>query len=197
MADIKAYRPSANSMSIGQVLMEPYTCEKARVIVKEMTDQLVLDLVDKRLVTSQVVLHVGYDGGAVSQTGYHGEMTTDWYGRKVPKSAHGSARLDNPTSSTRLITEAMMGIFDRVVDPSLQVRRIYVIAAQVIPEEKVEGVQLNLFEEPVDTDKERSRQEAILAIRRKFGKNAILKGMNFEEGATGRERNQQIGGHKA
>lgn len=197
MADIKAYRPSANSMSIGQVLMEPYTCEKARVIVKEMTDQLVLDLVDKRLVTSQVVLHVGYDGGAASQAGYHGEMTTDWYGRKVPKSAHGSARLDNPTSSTQLITQAMMETFDRVVDPSLKVRRIYVVAAQVIPEEKVEGVQLNLFEEPVDTDKERSRQEAILAIRRKFGKNAILKGTNFEEGATGRERNQQIGGHKA
>ena len=191
MADIKKYRPSANSMSIGQVLMEPYDHEKARLIVKEMTDQLVLDLVDKRLVTSQVVLHVG------SQDGYQGEMTTDWYGRKVPKSAHGSARLDNPTSSTTLITKAMMEIYDRVTDPSLKVRRIYVIAAQVIPEEKVEGIQLGLFEEPVDTERERSRQEAILAIRRKFGKNAILKGMNFEDGATARDRNQQIGGHKA
>ena len=197
MADIKKYRPSANSMSIGQVLMEPYDHEKARLIVKEMTDQLVLDLVDKRLVTSQVVLHVGYDGGAASQDGYQGEMTTDWYGRKVPKSAHGSARLDNPTSSTTLITKAMMEIYDRVTDPSLKVRRIYVIAAQVIPEEKVEGIQLGLFEEPVDTERERSRQEAILAIRRKFGKNAILKGMNFEDGATARDRNQQIGGHKA
>lgn len=197
MADIKKYRPSANSMSIGQVLMEPYDHEKARLIVKEMTDQLVLDLVDKRLVTSQVVLHVGYDGSAASQDGYQGEMTTDWYGRKVPKSAHGSARLDNPTSSTTLITKAMMEIYDRVTDPSLKVRRIYVIAAQVIPEEKVEGIQLGLFEEPVDTERERSRQEAILAIRRKFGKNAILKGMNFEDGATARDRNQQIGGHKA
>ncbi len=197
MADIKKYRPSANSMSIGQVLMEPYDHEKARLIVKEMTDQLVLDLVDKRLVTSQVVLHVGYDGGAASQDGYQGEMTTDWYGRKVPKSAHGSARLDNPTSSTTLISKAMMEIYDRVTDPSLKVRRIYVIAAQVIPEEKVEGIQLGLFEEPVDTERERSRQEAILAIRRKFGKNAILKGMNFEDGATARDRNQQIGGHKA
>ena len=183
MADIKKYRPSANSMSIGQVLMEPYDHEKARLIVKEMTDQLVLDL--------------GYDGGAASQDGYQGEMTTDWYGRKVPKSAHGSARLDNPTSSTTLITKAMMEIYDRVTDPSLKVRRIYVIAAQVIPEEKVEGIQLGLFEEPVDTERERSRQEAILAIRRKFGKNAILKGMNFEDGATARDRNQQIGGHKA
>ena len=197
LADIKKYRPSANSMSIGQVLMEPYDHEKARLIIKEMTDQLVLDLVDKRLVTSQVVLHVGYDRSSLEAPGYHGEVTTDWYGRKVPKSAHGSARLDNPTSSTSLITKAMMEIYDRVADPSLKVRRIYVIAAQVIPEEKVEGIQLGLFEEPVDTERERSRQEAILAIRRKFGKNAILKGMNFEDGATARDRNQQIGGHKA
>ena len=201
MADIKAYRPAANSMSVGQVLAEPYPFDKARLIVREMTDQLVLDLVEKGLVTDQIVLSVGYDAGAVKQQtsgGYRGAVVDDWYGRPVPKPAHGSANLPRPSSSTRLITDKMMELFDRIVEPTLQVRRIYVVAAHVVDEKQLDGVQLDLFEEPAEDERrERSRQEAILAIRRKFGKNAILKGMNFEEGATARERNQQIGGHKA
>ena len=201
MADIKAYRPAANSLSVGQVLAEPYPFDKARLIVREMTDQLVLDLVEKGLVTDQIVLSVGYDAGAVKQQtsgGYRGAVVDDWYGRPVPKPAHGSANLPRPSSSTRLITYKMMELFDRIVEPTLQVRRIYVVAAHVVDEKQLDGVQLDLFEEPAEDERrERSRQEAILAIRRKFGKNAILKGMNFEEGATARERNQQIGGHKA
>ena len=201
MADIKAYRPAANSLSVGQVLAEPYPFDKARLIVREMTDQLVLDLVEKGLVTDQLVLSVGYDSGAVRQAGsggYRGAVVDDWYGRPVPKPAHGSAHLPRPSSSTRLITDTMMELFDRIVEPALQVRRVYVVAAHVVDEKQLDGVQLDLFEEPAEApERERSRQEAILAIRRKFGKNAILKGMNFEEGATARERNQQIGGHKA
>lgn len=197
MADIKAYRPSANSLSSGQVLPEAYSAEKARLVVKEMTDLLVLDLVEKRLVTDQMVLSLGYDISNLENRNHDFEEDTDWYGRRVPKGAHGSVNLDNPTSSTILITKAVMELFDRIVDPALSVRRIYVVAAHVIDEAKVGGIQLGLFEEPVDTERERNRQEAILAIRRKFGKNAILKGMNFEEGATTRERNNQIGGHKA
>lgn len=214
MADIKAYRPSANSLSIGQVLSSPYPFDKAKLIVREMTDQLVLDLVDKGLVTDQLTLSVGYDtsnaaeaphemmgGYRRAKTGpdsYQGPISTDWYGRPVPKPAHGSANLPRPTSSTRLITDAMMELFDRIVAPDLSVRRVYVVAARVVREDSLDGVQLDLFEEPAeDASRERSRQEAILAIRRKFGKNAILKGMNFDEGATARERNEQIGGHKA
>ena len=193
MADIKAYRPSANSLSIGQVLSAPYPFEKARLIVREMTDQLVLDLVDKGLVTDQIILSVGYDTVDAQQA-----TATDWYGRPVPKPAHGSANLPRPTSSTRLITDAMMELFDRIVAPDLSVRRVYVVAARVVREDSLDGVQLDLFDEPAeDESRERSRQEAILAIRKKFGKNAILKGMNFDDGATARERNAQIGGHKA
>ncbi|MBR6183164.1 MAG: DNA methylase [Bacteroidales bacterium] len=214
MADIKAYRPSANSLSIGQVLSAPYPYDKAKLIVREMTDQLVLDLVDKGLVTDQLTLSVGYDtsnaaeaphevlgGYRRTKTGpdsYQGPISTDWYGRPVPKPAHGSTNLPRPTSSTRLVTDAMMELFDRIVAPDLSVRRVYVVAAHVVREDSLDGVQLDLFEEPAeDASRERSRQEAILAIRRKFGKNAILKGMNFDEGATARERNEQIGGHKA
>lgn len=198
MADIKAYRPSANSLGSGQVLMEPYDYGKARLIVKEMTDQLALDLVEKRLVTDQLVLAIGYDTVSLSSEDFKGEVKTDWYGRKVPKSAHGSINLDNPTSSTRSLTRAMMQLYDRIADPALMVRRIGITAAHVVDESKVEGVQLQLFEKEEEPDeRERSRQEAILEIRRKFGKNAILKGMDFEEGATTRDRNKQIGGHKA
>lgn len=202
MADIKAYRPAANSLSSGQVLAEPYTFAKARVVVREMTEQLVLDLVDKGLVTDQMILSIGYDTGSLSAPGhsaaYAGPVAADWYGRPVPKPAHGSINLPRPSSSTRLITDAVMELFDRIVAPGLLVRRMYVVAAHVVDEKSVPGIQLDLFEEPLeDEGRERSRQEAILSIRRKFGKNAILTGTNFEEGATGRERNRQIGGHKA
>ena len=216
MADIKAYRPSANSLSIGQVLSSPYPFDKAKLIVREMTDQLVLDLVEKGLVTDQLMLSVGYDTSNLTPSPTEGaplsgdaaaspygtdsqiDVTKDWYGRPVPKPAHGSANLPRPTSSTNLIIDAMMELFDRIVAPDLCVRRVYVVAARVVREDSLDGVQLDLFDEPAeDESRERSRQEAILAIRKKFGKNAILKGMNFDDGATARERNAQIGGHKA
>jgi DNA polymerase V len=195
MAAIKAYRPSANSLSSGQVLSSPYTFEKGRIIVREMTDSLVLDLVEKRLVTDQMVLHIGYDTESLSAD-YQGDVEADWYGRNVPKPAHGSVNLGRQTSSTTLIADAVMDLYDRIVDRRLFIRRVYVVANHVIDESKVEGVQLDLFEETDDSGRERSRQEAILAIRRKFGKNAILSGIDFEDGATSRERNNQIGGHR-
>ena len=190
MADIKSYRPGASSLSSGQVLMEPYSLEKARTIVREMTDLLSLDLVDKRLVTTQLVLHVGYEAGEGK-----GPIVKDWYGRPTPKPAHGSINLPFATSATSILLRYMMELFDRIVDRSLFVRRVYVVASQVTREEDSDGVQLSLFDENTDTSRERKQQEAILEIRRKFGKNAILKGMNFEEGATTRDRNRQIGGH--
>jgi DNA polymerase V len=194
MAAIKAYRPSANSLSSGQVLSGPYPFDKGRIIVREMTDSLVLDLVEKRLVTDQMVLHIGYDTESLSAD-YQGDVEADWYGRNVPKPAHGSVNLGRQTSSTTLIADAVMDLYDRIVDRRLFIRRVYVVANHVIDESKVEGIQLDLFEEPVDTDRERNRQEAIIAIRRKYGKNAILTGIDFEEGATARDRNNQIGGH--
>ena len=190
MADIKRYKPSASSLSSGQVLMEPYSFEKARLIVREMTDSLSLDLVEKRLVTAQLVLHVGYEAGKGT-----GPMVKDWYGRPTPKPAHGSINLPFATSATSVLLQSMTELFDRIVDEKLFVRRIYVVASQVKDEDSSEGRQLSLFEENTDTSRERKQQEAILEIRRRFGKNAILKGMNFEEGATSRERNHQIGGH--
>ena len=190
MADIKAYRPSASSLSSGQVLMEPYSFEKARTIVREMTDLLSLDLVEKRLVTTQLVLHVAYEAGKGK-----GPMVKDWYGRLTPKPAHGSVNLPFPTSATSIFLRSMMELYDRIVDRNLFVRGVYVVASQVEREEEVDGLQMSLFDDETDTSRERKQQEAILEIRRKFGKNAILKGMNFEEGATTRERNQQIGGH--
>ncbi len=198
IAAIKAYRPSANSLSSGQVLQRPYSFEEGRIIVREMTDLLVLDLVEKKLVTDQVVLHVGYDMESLERVeDYGGPIDDDWYGRKVPKPAHGSANLGRQTSSTTLIADAMMDLYDRIVDRRLSVRRVYVVANHVVDESRVEGVQLSLFDGPEeDIARERSRQEAILAIRRRFGKNAILTGIDFEEGATTRERNNQIGGHR-
>ena len=196
MEAIKGYRPSVNSLSSGQVLTRPYTADEAGIIVREMTDLLVLDLVEKKLVTDQIVLHIGYDNAPVA--GYKGTVVQDWYGRPTPKPAHGSVNLPGATSSTAIIMKAASELFERIVDPSLKVRRIYVVASHVIPEEKAEGMQLGLFDEmPVDLSRERRQQEAILEIRRRFGKNAILKGMNFEDAATTRERNNQIGGHKA
>ena len=199
MADIKVYRPASSSLSSGQVLKEPYTFAKARVVVLEMTQQLALDLVDKHLLTDQIVLSIGYDTASIDGPEFRGNVARDWYGRNVPKPAHGSINLPRQTSSTRLLSEAVTELFDRIADPSLLVRRMYVVAARVVDESRARAVQLDLFEEPgaEDDGRERSRQEAILEIRRKFGKNAILTGTNFDEGATGRERNEQIGGHKA
>ena len=201
ISDIKAYRPDEHSLSNGQVLSEPYTFAKARVVALEMTDLLVMEMVSKKLVADQMVLTVGYDTESLSDktvaAKYHGPVTNDWYGRPVPKPAHGSVNLGRQTSSTDLIMKAMEELFDRTVDRNLLVRRMYVVANHIVDENAADGVQLDLFEEEPDMERERSRQEAILEIRRKFGKNAILKGMNFEEGATAKDRNKQIGGHKA
>lgn len=201
ISDIKAYRPEEHSLSNGQVLSEPYTFDKARVVALEMTDLLVMEMVSRKLLADQMVLTVGYDTESLTDktvaARYHGPVTNDWYGRPVPKPAHGSVNLGRQTSSTDLIMKAMGDLFDRIVDRNLLVRRMYVVANHIVDENAADGVQLDLFEEEPDMERERSRQEAILEIRRKFGKNAILKGMNFEEGATAKDRNKQIGGHKA
>ncbi len=194
MAHIKAFRPSSNSLGSGQVLMEPYSFEKARVVVGEMIDSLVMDLVEKRLVTDQIVLSVNYEHLDDRPDGTN--LVRDWYGRTVPKPAHGSVNLGRKTSSTHIISEAALSLYDRIVNPKLKVRRLGVAAMNVTDEDS-EVEQLELFDDSFDKEKERRQQEAILQIRRKFGKNAILKGMNFEDGATAKERNMQIGGHKA
>lgn len=199
IAQIKSYKPLTNSLSSGQVLAEPYDFKKARNVVREMTDSLVLSLVSKKLVTDQMVLTVGYDVENLSDgSRYDGEVVSDWYGRDVPKPSHGSINLGRLTSSTNTVTEAVMKLFDRIVDRNLLVRRMYVVANHTVDESSVQGVQYELFAQPHEDDsRERRRQEAILAIKNKFGKNAILKGINFEEGATAIERNKQVGGHKA
>ena len=201
IAQIKSYKPSVNSISTGQVLSKPYSFEMAKVVVREMTDNLVLNLVAKKLVTDRMTLVVGYDIENLTderrRKAYTGPVEKDWYGREVPKPSHGTIRLNGQTSSTNQILDAVMHLFDRVVDRNLLVRRMNVVAENTVDEAKAD-VQLCLFEDRrEDGDRERRRQEAILAIKKKYGKNAILKGMNFEEGATAKERNRQIGGHKA
>ena len=212
IADIKAYKPTTNSISSGQVLHCPYTAQKAKLIVREMTDLLVLDLVDKGLVTDQLVLTIGYDIENLTdpeiRKHYHGPVVTDHYGRKIPKHAHGTANLPRPCSSTIRITEAVMELYDRIIDPELLVRRITLAACRVCPEganaQDIPFTQLDLFSEPeasqeddAELEREKRRQQAVLHIKKKFGKNAIIKGMNLEEGATAMDRNRQIGGHKA
>ncbi|WP_276953059.1 DNA methylase [Enterocloster lavalensis] len=216
MAEIKAYKPAANSIGSGQVLQCPYDSGKAKLVVREMTDLLVLNLVDKGLVTDQMVLTVGYDIENLTdpdiRKGYQGEIVTDRYGRKIPKHAHGTVNLDRKTSSTMLILDAVMDLYDRIIDHNLLVRRIYVTACHVTEEsaapEQPAFEQLNLFtdyqaleqkkqEEEAKLNREKQLQQAMLGIQKKYGKNAVLKGMNLEEGATARERNRQIGGHKA
>nr|WP_300858479.1 DNA methylase [uncultured Acetatifactor sp.] len=216
MADIKAYKPDNSSMSSGQVLKCPYDFEKGRLIVREMTDLLVLDLVDKGLVTDQMVLTIGYDIENLTDPNirkrYKGPVTTDHYGRKVPKHAHGSINLGRKTSSTRLILDAVTELYDRIVDRNLLLRRVTVAAGRVMEENLVSEEnayeQLDLFtdyealerqreKEAAELARERRMQEAMLTLRKKFGKNAVLKGMNLEEGAMTQERNRQIGGHRA
>ena len=216
IADIKSYRPESNSLSSGQVLHCPYSAEKAKLVIREMADLLALDLVDKGLVTDQIVLTIGYDienlKDARIRAGYQGRIKTDYYGRKVPEHAHGTANLGRMTNSSRLIVTAMMELFDRITDPELLVRRITLCAARVGDEslmfQKPAFEQLDLFtdytaedrrreEENAMLDRERRCQQAVLSIRKRFGKNAILRGMNLEEGATTMDRNRQIGGHRA
>ena len=213
--EIKAYKPTTNSMGAGQVLHCPYTNEKARLIAREMADQLVLDLVDKGLVTDQMVLTVGYDIENLTdperRKRYRGEIVTDPYGRQIPKHAHGTVNLPMYNSSTSLIVEAVVDLFNRITDPDLLVRRLNLVACRILPEhlaaQNTEFTQLDLFSDPeedrrreireAELCRERRRQQAVLTIKKKFGKNAIIKGMNLEEGATAMDRNGQIGGHKA
>ena len=216
IADIKAYKPSTNSIGSGQVLQSPYPFDKAKIIVREMADLLVLDLVDKGLVTDQLVLTVGYDIDNLKdperRKKYSGAVTTDRYGRAVPKHAHGTTNFKKPTSSTKQIMNAVSALYDRIVDKNLMVRRIYITANHVIDKTSIpkdtafeqldlftdyEAVQAERAEEDAELAREKKQQEAILKIKKKFGKNAILKGINFEEGATTIARNDQVGGHKA
>ena len=219
IAQIRAYKPETNSISTGQVLSCPYEADKGRLIVREMTDGLVLDLVEKKLTTDQMVLTVCYDTENLKDPArmknFKGPLDTDRYGRRAPKDAHGSIRLKFRTSSTRIIMDAVSELYDRIVEPGMLVRRMYVVAANVLPAGETDGTgpeeteeQLDLFTdyealarereaEKIELLRERQRQQAVIAIRNRFGKNAILKGMNFEEGATARERNGQVGGHKA
>ena len=215
IADIKSYKPKSKSIGSGQVLHCAYTFDKARLIVKEMTDLLVLDLVSKKLVTDQLVWRGGYEIENLSNTkrrdSYKGEITIDHYGRATPKSAHGSINLGKHTSSTRRIMEAAIKLFERIVDKDLLVRRINITANNIEDEkeaqEKDKFKQLNLFtdylasqekkEEEAELLREKKVQKAILELKEKYGKNAVLKGMNLKEGATTIDRNKQIGGHKA
>ncbi len=215
IAHVKAYKPENKSIVSGQVLQCPYEFEKARLVVREMADALALDLVDKGLVTNQIVLTVGYDIENLSDpkrsAGYKGPVTTDHYGRKVPKHAHGTANLDRYSSSTKEIVRAALELYDRIMDKKLLVRRLSISANRLLPEAdapKQTVEQLDLFtdyaaqekqqeEDAAALARERKMQETMLDIKRRFGKNAILKGMNLEEGATAKERNNTIGGHHA
>ncbi|UPS43319.1 DNA methylase [Prevotella sp. E15-22] len=217
MEAVKAYRPETNSLSSGQVLHEPYTFRKARVVICEMAEGMALSLVSKHLVADQLVLTVSYDAECLTRPEirekYHGEITTNHYGKPVPKHAHGTFNFDRPTSSSRQIMDGATQLFDRCVNADLLVRRMNITANHVVPEASVVAKdqapqQLDLFTdyealekqrqaEQAKLDKERRMQEVQLKIKKRFGKNAILRGLNFEEGATAKERNKQIGGHKA
>lgn len=216
LADVKAYRPDSNSLGSGQVLTCPYPADKARLVVQEMADLLALELVDKRWMTDQIVLTVGYDienlTDPVRRAQYHGPVTTDAYGRRVPKHAHGTGSLPCYTSSAKQLIQTALAVYDRVIDPHLLVRRINLTVNHVVQEDRVASQQpaeqLDLFTDyqaqtqqyRVEQDarkRERTMQQTMLDIKKKFGKNAILKGMNLQQGATARERNQKIGGHNA
>lgn len=212
--DIKSYKPENNSVGSGQVLHKPYSNEKAKLVVKEMMELLSLDLVSKRLVTNQVVLTIGYDRENIGNQSihYNGEITSDHYGRATPKHAHGTINLKDYTSSTKILIDAVEMLFDRITDKSLLIRRINITACKVINEMNIRKVkshdQLDLFtdyealkkqeeKENIEREKEKNLQKAILNIKMKYGKNSVLKGMNLEEDATAKDRNSQIGGHKA
>ncbi len=211
---VKAYRPDTSSMCNGQVLHEPYTSDRARVVALEMADSVSLELIDKRLVTDQLVLTIGYDIESLTNPAirgkYHGRVKTDFYGRKVPEHSHGTINIDLPTSSGRIIIDKVAELYDRIVNPDLLIRRITISVNRLVREEDTRArqrtIQLNLFddyeefkkqqyEEKYELDKERRRLEAVIRIKKMFGKNVILKGLNFDDGATQKDRNRQIGGH--
>ena len=214
---VKAYRPESSSLGSGQVLQCPYDAEKAKLVVREMADALSLDLVEKRLVTDQIVITVGYDIENLTdperRKKYRGEVVTDRYGRQIPKHAHGTENLESFTSSTQKVVEAASVLYDRIVDKNLLIRRMNITANNIVeekaaPQKNNSYQQLDLFtdyaaeeeqekQEALRLDRERKLQEATITIKKKFGKNAILKGMSLQEGATAKNRNEQIGGHKA
>lgn len=213
MAQVKAYRPETSSISSGQVLQCPYTVEKARIVALEMADAVSLELIEKRLVTDQIVLTIGYDTESLANPAirarYHGKVKTDFYGRQVPVHAHGTTNFERPTSSGALITGKVAELFDRIANPDLLVRRLTLGINNLVGEDTIKGPQteqLYLFTDYEEVrrqreaeeealQKERRRQEAVIKIKKQFGKNAILKGLNFADGATQRARNRQIGGH--
>lgn len=195
MKEIKAYKPSANSISEGQVLSCPYPYDKARIIVQEMADSLVLQLTDKGLVTDSLTLDVGYDRENCDSGKYKGPVHIDHYGRTVPKGAHGTTKLDNPTNLGSQLIKAAATLFDQIADKTLTVRRITIAANRVVKDEGI--FQVDLFTDTTKLEKEKQLQEVMLGLKKKFGKNAVLKGTNYLDGATMKERNKQIGGHKA
>ena len=216
IADVKAYKPETKSIGGGQVLQYPYPYEKTRIVVREMADQLALELVDKGLVTDQLTLTVGYDIENLTdperRKSYHGEVKADRYGRSIPKHAHGTANLEEYTASTKRIITAALELYDRIIDRNLLARRLTISAGRVLPEseapQKKAFEQLDLFtnyaavqeqqaQEAAALEREKKVQRAVLDIKKRFGKNAILKGMNFQDGATAKDRNRTIGGHKA
>lgn len=215
MAQVKAYRPESKSISSGQVLQHPYTASQARTVVMEMADAVSYDLLEKGFLTDQVVLTVGYDVESLTDPdisrSYNGDIHIDRFGRKVPSRAHGTVNIERPTSSSEILVEKTAALFDRIINPRLLVRRLTLSINHLIPEAEIAGKprvrQLGLFDdieeinrreqqETKKRDKERRQQEAILNIRRKYGKNVILKGLNFADGATQKDRNSQIGGHR-
>jgi DNA polymerase V len=201
--DVKSYKPRSRSLSIGQVLAEPYTNDKARLITREMAELLALDLVKKGLVTNQVVLTVGYDIKNVQDKLYTGEVKIDRYGRKIPKHSHGSENLGRYTASSKAVTDAFISLFDSITTPGLYVRRIVVVANNTVYEAAASSSaeQLDLFtmnsKEKYEENREKNIQRTILRLQNRYGKNAVIKGMNLLDGATTVERNAQIGGHKA
>ena len=215
MAQVKAYRPETKSMNSGQVLQEPYTSEKARIVALEMADSISFDLIDKNLVTDQIVLTIGYDVESLAtdciKEKYRGAVKSDFYGRTVPVHSHGTINLSRPSSSSAILIQKVGELYDRIVNPDLLIRRLTLSLNHLIDEKKVNrqkyAFQLDLFDDyeekkrQLDVEskklvKERNRQEALLQLRKKFGKNVVLRGLNYAEGATQKERNQQIGGHK-
>lgn len=203
--DVKSYKPDTKSISSGQVLTRPYSFDETAVIVREMAELLALDLVDKKVTTNQIVLTLNYDTENIKK-GYKGEITVDGYGRKIPKHAHGTSNINRLTSSSKLVVNAAMDVFYRIADRSLSVRKVSICANHITDENKTEldNVQLDLFTDyskiKAEEDalkKERSLQNAMLRIQKRYGKNAILKGTNLQDCATTVERNNQVGGHKA
>jgi DNA polymerase V len=194
IADIKKAKPRSQSTGEGQVLQDPYSFEKARLVVREMVDTVSMTLVSHDLVTNAMVLTVGYDRENVDKGNYYGETVQDYYGRTVPKPAHGTANIGYYTSSQAVMAEAVMKLYDRIVNPKLTVRRLNLVATDIVD---ASYEQYDLFTDVQKQQREKKRLKAELLIKKRFGKNAIVKGMDLQEGATTIERNGQIGGHRA